>query len=54
LSVVFAGLAFFLVFIEKELHMRTKLDTEFGLEEKKEKKVDSGEEKAEKAVEIKS
>ncbi|KAL6857588.1 hypothetical protein ACO1O0_005029 [Amphichorda felina] len=35
LSIIFAGLAFFLVFVEKQLHMRTELETEFGLDEGK-------------------
>ncbi|KAK3319403.1 major facilitator superfamily domain-containing protein [Apodospora peruviana] len=32
-----AGLAFLLSFIEREVHLRTELETEFGLEEKKAK-----------------
>ncbi|GAP85066.2 putative major facilitator superfamily general substrate transporter [Rosellinia necatrix] len=31
ISVVFSGLSFFLVFIEKQIKMRTELDTEFGI-----------------------
>lgn len=40
IAIVFAGIAFFLVFLEKEIKLRTELDTEFGLVEKK-KDVDS-------------
>lgn len=45
MSVIFAGLAFFLVFLEKQLHMRTELDTEFGLDDGKrgEKEAELGE-----------
>ena len=45
LSIIFAGLAFFLVFVEKQLHMRTELETEFGLDEgkKHETEPESGE-----------
>ena len=35
IAIVFAGIAFFLVFFEKEIKLRTELDTEFGLVEKK-------------------
>jgi hypothetical protein len=34
-AIAFAGLAFLLVFIEKEIKLRKELDTEFGLKEKK-------------------
>ncbi|SPO01912.1 related to putative multidrug transporter Mfs1.1 (major facilitator family protein) [Cephalotrichum gorgonifer] len=40
MSVIFAGICFLLVFLEKQIKMRTELDTEFGLEDKKEKKKD--------------
>ena len=48
MSVIFAGLAFFFTFLEKQLHMRTELDTEFGLDEGKkgEKDAESGEKTA--------
>ncbi|AEO71940.1 uncharacterized protein THITE_2032283, partial [Thermothielavioides terrestris NRRL 8126] len=32
-SIGFAGLAFLLSFVEREVHLRTELDTEFGLED---------------------
>ncbi|KAM7206086.1 hypothetical protein V8F20_002868 [Naviculisporaceae sp. PSN 640] len=35
----FAGLAFLLSFIEREVHLRTELETEFGLEDRKEERV---------------
>ncbi|MCJ1246457.1 hypothetical protein MMC30_003664 [Trapelia coarctata] len=35
ISVVFSGVAFLLVFLEKEITLRTELDTEFGIAEKK-------------------
>jgi len=38
MSVIFAGLSFLLVFLEKQIKMRTELDTEFGLEDKKKTK----------------
>ena len=41
LSVIFAGLAFFLVFAEKQIKMRTELDTEFGINDGKKKEKDS-------------
>lgn len=34
LSILFSGVSFLLVFIEKEIKMRTELETEFGIEEK--------------------
>jgi len=34
-SIVFSGVAFLLVFLEKEITLRTELDTEFGIAEKK-------------------
>ena len=47
MSVIFASLAF-LTFLERQLHMRTELDTEFGLDEgrKGEKDAESGEKTA--------
>jgi len=49
-ATAFAGLAFLLVFLEKEVPLRTKLDTEYGLKESKAKEskktVKSGDEKA--------
>ena len=41
LSVIFAGLAFFLVFVEKQIKMRTELDTEFGINDGKKTEKDS-------------
>lgn len=35
ISIVFPGLAFLLAFFEREVKLRTELETEFGLEEKK-------------------
>ena len=44
ISIVFSGLAFFLVLLEKQIKLRTELDTEFGLaERKKEKSIEAGE-----------
>jgi hypothetical protein len=37
MAVVFSGLAFFLVFLERQIKMRTGLETEFGLKERKAK-----------------
>ena len=37
-AIAFSGVAFFLVFIEKEIVLRTELETEFGLEKEEEKK----------------
>lgn len=39
-SLAFSALAFVLVFVEKELKMRTEVDTEFGLEDRKKTKQD--------------
>ncbi|KAI0194234.1 hypothetical protein F4808DRAFT_441439 [Astrocystis sublimbata] len=41
ISVVFSGVAFFLVLLEKEIKMRTELDTEFGMADGKKKEEDS-------------
>jgi hypothetical protein len=42
IAIVFCGVAFLLVFFEKEIKLRTELDTEYGLKEKKkEGKLDS-------------
>lgn len=38
ISIVFSGVAFFLVMLEKQVKLRTELDTEFGLAEKKKDK----------------
>ena len=38
ISVAFGGLAFLLSFVEREIKLRTELETEFGLEEKPHKK----------------
>lgn len=38
IAIVFSGLASCLVFLEKEIKLRTELDTEFGLEERKNRK----------------
>lgn len=38
LAVVFSGVSFLLVFFEKQIKLRTELDTEYGLEDSKEKK----------------
>ncbi|RAH75489.1 MDR family MFS transporter [Aspergillus aculeatinus CBS 121060] len=35
ISIVFSGVSFLLVFLEKEIKLRTELETEYGLEEKK-------------------
>ncbi|PWY82164.1 DNA repair protein RAD50 [Aspergillus heteromorphus CBS 117.55] len=40
ISIVFSGVAFLLVFLEKEITLRTELETEFGLEAKQEENVD--------------
>jgi hypothetical protein len=45
LSILFSGVSFLLVFIEKEINMRTELETEFGIEEKqksKDKDIENG------------
>ena len=43
ISIVFSGVAFFLVLLEKQIKLRTELDTEFGLaERKKEKGIEAG------------
>jgi len=42
LAVVFSGVSFLLVFLEKQIKLRTELDTEFGLEDSKEKEKGSG------------
>ena len=34
ISIVFSGVAFFVVFLEKQVKLRTELDTEYGLQEK--------------------
>lgn len=34
IGIVFAGITFLSVFLEKEIHLRTELDSEFGLEKK--------------------
>jgi hypothetical protein len=34
---LFSGLAFFLVFLERQITMRTELETEFGWKERKAK-----------------
>ncbi len=38
ISIVFAGVAFLLVFLERQMEMRTELETEFGMEGKDERK----------------
>ena len=44
ISIVFSGAAFFLVLLEKQIKLRTELDTEFGLAERtKENGVEVGE-----------
>ncbi|KAI1176371.1 multidrug resistance protein fnx1 [Nemania sp. FL0916] len=35
ISVVFSGLSFFIVFLEKQIKMRTELDTEYGITDEK-------------------
>ncbi|KAI5918480.1 multidrug resistance protein fnx1 [Camillea tinctor] len=37
ISIIFSGLSFFLVFIEKQVKLRTNLETEFGIESKPKK-----------------
>lgn len=37
ISILFSGIAFLLVFIEKQIKLRTELDTEYCLEEEKKK-----------------
>ncbi|KAI0436182.1 DNA repair protein RAD50 [Xylaria telfairii] len=37
ISVVFSGVSFFLVFFEKQIKMRTELDTDFGIADEKKK-----------------
>ncbi len=37
ISILFSGIAFLLVFLEKQIKLRKELDTEYGLEEKKTK-----------------
>jgi hypothetical protein len=39
IAVVFSGVSFLLTFFEKQIKLRTELDTEFGLEDTKEEKV---------------
>lgn len=41
LSVIFSGISFLLVFLEKQIKMRTELETEYGLSEENDKKKDS-------------
>ncbi|KAK1767504.1 putative multidrug resistance protein fnx1 protein [Phialemonium atrogriseum] len=41
LSVIFSGVSFLLVFLEKQIKMRTELETEYGLAEENGKKKDS-------------
>lgn len=50
-AIAFCGLAFLLVFLEREVPLRKELDTEYGLEEqnRKERKLKSGGEKEEDA-----
>ncbi|EON97815.1 putative multidrug resistance protein fnx1 protein [Phaeoacremonium minimum UCRPA7] len=43
ISIVFAGVAFLLVFLEKQIKLRTELETEFGLEEKKAEQMEDAE-----------
>ncbi|KAI1419641.1 DNA repair protein RAD50 [Xylaria sp. FL1777] len=45
ISVVFAGLSFFLVFLEKQIKMRTELDTEFGMANEKKNDIEQPVEK---------
>ncbi|TLD07388.1 hypothetical protein PgNI_10943 [Pyricularia grisea] len=40
-AIAFAGLGFFLSLVEKEIRLRTKLETKYGLEEKKEEPASS-------------
>lgn len=43
ISIVFSGVAFFLIFLEKQIKLRTELDTEYGLVEKqKEEGMEAG------------
>lgn len=37
ISIIFSGLSFLLVFVEKQIKLRTNLETEFGMEEKPKK-----------------
>lgn len=37
-SILFPGISFLLVFIEKQISLRTELDTEYGLEKEEKKK----------------
>ncbi|KAI5922128.1 major facilitator superfamily domain-containing protein [Camillea tinctor] len=41
IAIVFAGIAFLLALLEKEIELRNTLETEFGLEDKKEKAISS-------------
>ncbi|PGH19024.1 hypothetical protein AJ79_00058 [Helicocarpus griseus UAMH5409] len=43
ISIVFAGTAFLAVFLEREVKLRTELETEFGLEDEKQGKEKEGE-----------
>jgi ATP/ADP translocase len=45
IAIVFSGVAFLLVFIEKEIKLRTELDTDFGLETENTADVDTVEKK---------
>ncbi|KAF3406978.1 hypothetical protein DPV78_001432 [Talaromyces pinophilus] len=45
IAIVFSGVAFLLVFIEKEIKLRTELDTDFGLETENTADVETVEEK---------
>jgi len=38
ISIVFSGIGFLLSLVEKEITLRTNLETEFGLKHKKDKK----------------
>ena len=38
ISIVFSGVAFLFIFLEKQIKLRTELDTEYGLTEKQQEK----------------
>lgn len=41
-GIAFAGLGFLVTFLEKEVKLRTKLNTEFGLDEKRQEDTERG------------
>lgn len=54
ISVVFSGISFFLVFLERQIKMRTELDTDFGIADNKKKDAEKDAEQAVAPVDEKS